>query len=96
MVRVRFVFCRFGFSFTEYIHATSFSMWCERERFDAVFDLVPLDEALRWSLCWLGLGLGLEQFLSVDPGIELVRVRVRVRVRGEGITSYDFTLHFLY
>ena len=23
-----------------------------RERVDAIFDLVPLDEALRWSLCW--------------------------------------------
>ena len=23
----------------------------ERERDDAIFDLVPLDEALRWSLC---------------------------------------------
>ena len=24
----------------------------ERERVDGIFDLVPLDEALRWSLCW--------------------------------------------
>ena len=30
-VRVRFVFCSFRFSFTEYIHAASVSMWCERE-----------------------------------------------------------------
>ena len=30
-VRVRFAFCSFGFSFTEYIHAASFSMWCVRE-----------------------------------------------------------------
>ena len=27
MVRVRFTLCSFGFSFIEYIHATSFSMW---------------------------------------------------------------------
>ena len=26
-VRVRFVFCILGFSFTEYIYAASFSMW---------------------------------------------------------------------
>ena len=24
----------------------------EREKVDAIFDLVPLDEAVRWSLCW--------------------------------------------
>ena len=30
----------------------------ERERVDAIFDLVPLDEALRWSLCWTSFGLG--------------------------------------
>ena len=30
-VRVRFAFCSFGFSSTEYIHAASFSMWCDRE-----------------------------------------------------------------
>ena len=24
----------------------------ERDRVGAIFDLVPLDEALRWSLCW--------------------------------------------
>ena len=30
-VRLRFAFCSFGFSFTEYIHTASFSMWCERE-----------------------------------------------------------------
>ena len=30
----------------------------ERERVDAIFDLVPLDEALRWSLCWTIFGLG--------------------------------------
>ena len=35
----------------------------ERERVDAILDLVPLDEALRWGLCW-----------SIR-----VRVRVRVR-----------------
>ena len=23
-----------------------------RDRVDAIFDLVPQDEALRWSLCW--------------------------------------------
>ena len=47
-VRVRFAFCSFGFSFTEYIHAASFSMWCESVRVcvDAIFDFVPLDEAL--------------------------------------------------
>ena len=32
------------------MHAASFSM--EKERVDAIFGLVPLDEALRWSLCW--------------------------------------------
>ena len=31
-VRVGFAFCSFAFSFTEYIHAVCFSMWCERER----------------------------------------------------------------
>ena len=51
-VRVRFAFCSFGLSFIEYTHAASFSTWCEREIFDAIFDLVPLDEALRCSLCW--------------------------------------------
>ena len=30
-VRVRFAFCSLGFSFTEYIHVASFSMWCVRE-----------------------------------------------------------------
>ena len=51
-VRVRFAFFVLGFSFTEYMHAASFGMWCEsvRERLDAIFDLVALDEALRWSL----------------------------------------------
>ena len=43
-VRVRFAFCSLGFSFTEYIHAASFSMWCMVERVDATFDLVPLGE----------------------------------------------------
>ena len=56
-VRVR-AFCSLGFSFTEYTHAACGVCVCvrerERERVDAVFDLVPLDEALRWSL---GLGL---------------------------------------
>ena len=34
------------------------SAWGERERVDAIFDLVPLDEALG-----LGLEFGLEQFV---------------------------------
>ena len=34
--RVRFAFCSFGFSFTESIHAASFSMWCERKSGDAI------------------------------------------------------------
>ena len=29
---------------------------CERERVDVIFDLVPLDEVLRWSLCWTAAG----------------------------------------
>ena len=40
--------------FTEYIH--SFFQHVVREkarvRVDAIFDLVTLDDALRWSLCW--------------------------------------------
>ena len=44
---VRFAFCSLGFRFTEYTHAASFSMCGERERVDAIFDLVPLDEAIR-------------------------------------------------
>ena len=51
-LRIRFAFRSFGFSFTEYIHAASCSMWCVREIVDAIFDLFPLDEALRESLCW--------------------------------------------
>ena len=58
--RVRFAVCSLGFSFTEYIHASSFSIWCvvcgvwcvvcvrererDRERPVAIFDLVPSDE----------------------------------------------------
>ena len=46
----------------------------EREKVDAIFDLVPLDEALRWSL----LGLGLDLHFAVLVSMELVRVRVRL------------------
>ena len=55
-VRVRFAFCRLGFSLTfsltEYIHAAFFTMWYVCDRVDDIFDLVPLDESLPWSLCW--------------------------------------------
>ena len=37
-----------------------------RERVDTIFDLVPLDEALRWSLCWIRLGLGLGFRVRID------------------------------
>ena len=67
-VRVRFAFCSFGFSLQEYIHAASFSMWCERERVDAIFDLVPPDH-------WIGVRVRVKEIVIV-----IVRVRVRVRL----------------
>ena len=57
--------------------------------------LVPL----RCLACSMGVGfqdVGALVRVRVRARIRIrVRVRVRVRVRGEGITSYDFTLHFL-
>ena len=61
-----------------------------RERVDAIFDLVPLDEALRWSLCWTIFGLGWSsreaagerrrQVLQRGCRSEgVLRVRVRIR-----------------
>ena len=40
IIRVRFAFCSLGFSFTEYMDAAAVSICAERERVDAVFDLV--------------------------------------------------------
>ena len=56
----------------------------ERERVDAIFDFVPLVEALQWSL---GLGLGLELRLGLDQ-VFLVMVRFRVRVRVRARSSF--------
>ena len=39
---------------------------------------MSLDEVRARPQIGIGVGLGLEHFLSIDPGIELGRVRVRV------------------
>ena len=50
-VRVRFVFCGLGFGFTEYIHAASVSIGCERE---LMLYLIWFHwmRCCDWSLCW--------------------------------------------
>ena len=74
---VRFAFCSLGFSFTEYV----------RERVDAVFDFVPLDEALQWSLCWSNReaagqreAAGWRGWAGAAGKLQVARIRVRVRV----------------
>ena len=53
-----------GFQFYS-VHSCSFFQHVMREGVDVIFDLVPLDEALRWSL-----GLGLEEFFVFDSKSE--------------------------
>ena len=83
-VRVRFAFCTIGSSFTEYIHAASFSTWrvCVRE-------LMLYLIWLHWMRHWGGACIGAARMLQGRGGLRVggarlehfLRVRVRVRVR---------------
>ena len=77
-VRARFVFWVSVLQST-FMQLLSACGVCERARVDAIFDVVPLDEALRRSLCWTifhgqgsglaRLGLGLRVFVGLGRGL---------------------------
>ena len=56
-------------------------MVCVREKGDAIFDLVPLDEGLRWSLCWSS------REAAAHRGRHRVGGLVRVRAMVESVQS---------